>query len=710
MSTYRGIPLRSAILIRHTPNDHRADGTSGNSGAIPVAMARRANDYIGRYGDYRDKGDIERQPTASDLDLREDYAGRWAEGHSLDYIARLGGYATKGAERQVDASLWNQYGPVDVAEVSRQMREAGGAFVDSLVSIERKHADQLGITSKEDMQRLIRSTWTRAVEEWGLIANPADIRWVASYHTDANMSVHAHVHTWSARGEIEVGATVPRDGTRRAKEVVYAEGYAGIRAERDRRATFLRDLSRLEIRRQLDLEVSPEKERRIAERAQWAGWPERLSPAPDLSREGGEKVSALCEKLRGELGEGFGRLSDNYRAQATARDIVKAIEEHSPTFGALARESAEHADAKAAMRGFGRVEDSKEARDFVRGEMEDRMKRLASEVVRAHVPEPDRTRPMREDLQRLDMREREGWGNVTFSEKLLHEGRDGFAEVRLPGSAERVVVPTAEMGEINRGSGRLAAVEEARAYEVRGPEGEPVRTMDGAEVISRLGEADMSRVAECNPEQASAEHERQQREAARKAADERRERERERMEQERAAALENPTKSLSDYSVKHGVSLEAAASMGRDAERLARSVERSGARSFDELSPRDRERAERIADTLVRSSAPMREVFERTAESMSRRSGIPAERCIESLRAEAVRQTRDAVVERAASGTLAPQREHEGHAGMGIADAIAGIAEAVANGAGQAQAASRRSRHHRDVDRSRELEIEQERS
>ena len=710
MSTYRGIPLRSAILVRHTPNDHRADGTSGNSGAIPVSLASRANDYIGRYGDYAEKGDIERNPTAADIDLREDYRGRWAEGHSLDYIARLGGFAGKGADRQVDASLWNQFGPVDAAEASRQMREAGGAFIDSFVSIERQYAEQLGLTSKEDMQRLIRSTWTSAVSEWGLIKNPADIRWVAAYHTDADKSLHVHVHTWSARGEIEPGATVPREATRRAKEIIYAEGYAGIKAERDRRASFIRDLSRLEIRRQLGLEVSPEMERKLAERARWSKWPERVSTSPDLSPEGSAKVEALREKLRAELAEGRGRLSDNYRAQATARDIVRTVEEHSPTFKGLAGESAAHADAKAAMRGFGRVEDSREARDFVRAEAEDRMRRLASEVVRSHAPEAERSRPLREDLQRLDMREREGWGNVTFSKGLLHEGRDGAVEVRLPGSEMRVELPAAEVAEISRGAARLAAVEESRMYDVRDRSGQALAPVSGAEVISRLGAADMGRVAECNPEQAQAEREKQEREALRRAVAERREREQERMAQERQFALENPTRSLSDYSVRHGVSLDAAASMGRDASSLARSVGRDGARSFAELRPADQLRAQRIADTLVRNSAPMREVFERTAESMSRRTGVPAERCLESLKAEAVRQTRDAVVERAAAGTLAAPREQERPMGMGIADAVAGIAEAVASGAAQSQGASRRSTRHREIDRTRELEIEQERT
>lgn len=703
-ATFAGIPLRSAIIVRHTPNNHRADGYSGNSGAVPVSMASTANDYIGRYGRYAEKGDIERAATAADGRLADDFRSRWADGHCLEYIARLGGFAGKGADRQVDATLWNQYGPVDAAEAARQMAQAGGAFVDSIVTVKREYAERLGLAGKEEMQRLVRSTWTRSVQEWGLIRNASDIRWVAAYHTDADRSLHVHIHTWSARGEIEPGATVGRDATRRAKACVLEVGYAGVRAGRDLRATFLRDLSVLEARRQLGLEVTPEQERRIAERAEREGWPERLSDAPDMAPEAAAKAAALSEKLRAELAQGRGRLSDNYAAQATARDILKTVEKGSPAMSRLAAEYASAADAKAAMKGYGRIAESKEAREFVRAETQDRLKRMANAVIRGHQQESGaHARPLREDLGRLDARGREGWGNVSFSEKLAVRERGGDVEVRIPGTRAVVRIPSAETAEINRGRGRLAAVEESRAYPVVDGRGD-MREMTGAELIRRLGPADMIRIAENNPEYPDRQREAEGQRQARRAAAERRERERAREAAPDAAQL----RAQSDYSVKHGISLSDAALMGRESAALARSLAGTGATRWEDLQPRDRARVDRIASTLVTGSAPMRAALERTAESMSARSGVPREQCLESLRAEAVRQTRDAVVQRAESGALSKHADGtERTPGMGAAEAIASIVEAIASSAGQAQASSRRAhRHTRQVERDVERDPE----
>jgi len=712
--SYMGIPLRSAIIVRHTPNDHRADSYTKNKGAVPVSMASTATDYIGRYGKYAEKGDIERDPTTADGRLSDDYRGRWADGHSLEYIARLGGYADKGAERQVDASLWNQYGPVDAAEAARQMTRAGGAFVDSIVTVKREYAEALGLSSKEDMQRLIRSTWTDSVREWGLVAEPSDIRWVAAYHTDADRSLHVHIHTWSARGEIAPGATVSPDATRRAKDVVYRVGYSEIRAERDRRATFIRDLSVLEARRQLGLEVTREQERRIADRAEHGGWPERLSERSDMDAADAAKAGALCEKLKAQLETGRGRLADNYAAQATARDILRTLEKGSPAFARLTAAHADNADAKAAMRGYGTAEKSREAREFVKAEMQDRVRRMANSIVRAHVQgDGARQRPMREDLSRLDARSREGWSNVSFSSKLGGRHRDGFVEVRIPGTRDYARIPESDAAQINRGRGHLAAVEDSREYRVRSEATGSERAMTGAELAKALGKADMDRIAALNPraEDTFAERQREAESRARRAAAERREREQQR-DREAASGSAAELRARSDYAVRHGLTLSEAGRMGSEAERIARSLAGSGVRSYEELSPRDKASVDRLAETLVGGSSRMREVFERTAESMSARTGAPRDACYESLRAEAVRQTREAVVHRAASGTLAaaPREQPAQSPPMGFANAIASLAESMVRAVGQSQAGGNRPKSHaRHVERSLDRELERER-
>lgn len=206
----KGVAVSKAIIVRHTPRDYsKALGRKG-TGAIAIdgATVKDALDYAGREGKWADKSDIEREATAYDRDLRN--AAELAD--RLDYIGRQGAYEGKGADRQTDATYWDQAGPVSREQVERAMRQAGGAFVDSFISVSREDAARLGLQTKEDFQRLVRATWARNVERWGLIRNPEDIRYVACFHTDAPMSFHVHVYTWSARGEIRPGQTVSREG------------------------------------------------------------------------------------------------------------------------------------------------------------------------------------------------------------------------------------------------------------------------------------------------------------------------------------------------------------------------------------------------------------------------------------------------------------------------------------------------------------------
>lgn len=386
---YRGVAVSKAIIVRHTPRDYSKVLGRKGTGAIAISRVsvKDALDYAGREGKWAGKSDIEREETGYDRDLRD--AAELSD--RLDYIARQGAYEGKGAGRQADATYWDQSGSVSREQVERSMRKAGGAFVDSFISVSREDAAKLGLQTKEDFQRLVRATWARNVERWGLVKNPEDIRYVACFHTDAPRSFHVHIYTWSARGEISPGQTVPREGTREGKEIVYRHGYARIHGERNERTNFLRDFARFEALRQLDRRVPERDAARLDEKARRLGFGYRLSERPDVPAERRAGLERLESRLASALERGEGRLARNWEAQAAARDIVRFLERESPSFARVSADYRSCAETKADLKGFG-SEFAHERSELVKSEREEYLSRLASRIVREYLPPEARER------------------------------------------------------------------------------------------------------------------------------------------------------------------------------------------------------------------------------------------------------------------------------------------------------------------------------
>lgn len=385
----RGVAVSKAIFVRHTPRDYSKVLGRKGTGAIAIdqGSVKDALDYAGREGKWAGKSDIEREETAYDRNLRD--AAELAD--RLDYIGRQGAYERKGAGRQADATYWDQSGPVSRERVERSMRQAGGAFVDSFISVSREDAARLGLQTKEDFERLVRATWAKNVERWGLIRNPEDIRYVACYHTDAPRSLHVHLYTWSARGEISPGQTVPREGTREGKEIIYRHGYARIREERNERSNFLRDFARFEALRQLGRHVPERDATRLDEKARRLGIECKLSARPDVPEDRRAGLERLEARLASALERGEGRLVRNWEAQSAARDIVRFLEKESPSFARVSADYRECAEVKADLKGYGR-DFAHERGELVKAEREEYLSRLASRIVREYLPPDARER------------------------------------------------------------------------------------------------------------------------------------------------------------------------------------------------------------------------------------------------------------------------------------------------------------------------------
>lgn len=125
------------------------------------------------------------------------------------------------------------------------MRQCGGAFMDSVVSVRRGDAEALGLADKEGFQRLLRETWARQAARWQWFrGDESDVRWCAAFHDDADASLHCHVLTWSASGRIPERGTVGRRETSEGKEIILRTAYEQPRIERNERAEWLRDMAR----------------------------------------------------------------------------------------------------------------------------------------------------------------------------------------------------------------------------------------------------------------------------------------------------------------------------------------------------------------------------------------------------------------------------------------------------------------------------------
>lgn len=393
MSTWRGIPLQKAILVRHTPREHDSPLGRKNTGAIAMEKSGDALDYAGRYGEYADKGDIDRNATEYDRELAADYheSREFDAADRLDYAIREGEYVGKD-RANLDASLWDQHGPVDRDEIQASMEKAGGAFVDSFITIGREYTKQLGIETKGDLQRLARSTWSESVERWGVIKNPEDIRWVAAAHFDANRSIHIHFYTWSAKGEIEPGWTVGREATREGKEIIYKAGYSKIIAERNERSNYLRDLARHEAIRQCGRAVDEKAERRLSAKASRLGYEERLSSSSSVSSDRKPSLERMQRQLSDELERGYGRLSDNWRANAIARDIVRELRASSPSFAHVTQEYERCLQVQADVKGYSEDGFKKEREHYLKTERDEYIRRVATGVRNAHLPQETRDR------------------------------------------------------------------------------------------------------------------------------------------------------------------------------------------------------------------------------------------------------------------------------------------------------------------------------
>lgn len=123
-------------------------------------------------------------------------------GRENERMAKLGyiGYRPGSvAEPNHGHALFDACGVPERARIQRELKSTDSAIITSVVTVRREDAEELGLTTKQDWERLLRSQWSKYVESLGIM-EPQNIRWVAAYHVNQENNLHCHVFTWDESG------------------------------------------------------------------------------------------------------------------------------------------------------------------------------------------------------------------------------------------------------------------------------------------------------------------------------------------------------------------------------------------------------------------------------------------------------------------------------------------------------------------------------
>ena len=587
---YRGIPINRAILVRHTPLDERNPTQQNNEGAIALAPndLTAAFNYICRDEKWEEKGDMDRSLTLDDQRLHETFSfeRKPSVSKALDYAARLNEFEHKGEDRQVDATLWGQHGPYDRASVEKEMLRDGGAYIDSIVTIKREYATRLGIETKQDFQRLIRKTWTDNAMEWTsrithqrMFNSREEVRWVAAYHTDANESLHVHIYTWSAEGRIQPTDTILPIGTRLGKEIILKEGYSEIRQERNQEGEFLRNLMLNELKIQAGFNVAEAEIAKLEAKQKRYGFDDALEKNIDILPENRVHLEKDIEILRNALEKGEGIVARNQDVQNAAKNVIKDLHEFSPSIQRLAEKNAQMFETKAVLKGFTLEKRLQELKNYLKSEEQDLFKREINKIIRELLPKRETKIELREDLQRLNCRQREGWENVSFSTKLTDYDvnfkiSDYIFVKELTSSVHEpkfIAISKTDVGNINDNKAYLSQIKLDGQYERFNKNMESIGWISGKQIVNTLGKADMNKICRLNLKQTNEEARRQEDKLKfKKQLQENRER-------ITTRAFNSIPKSekevMSDFSIKHGLSLEQTRQLQYNVARLTKSMQ-----------------------------------------------------------------------------------------------------------------------------------------
>lgn len=222
------------------------------------------------------------------------------------------------AEPNQGHALFDAHGVPERARVQRELKGTESAIITSVVSVRREDAEELGLTTKQDWERLLRSRWPRYIEAMGIMG-PQDVRWVAAYHVNQENNLHCHVFTWDASGRYN--ELLPKQRMRQANDELRAVVLRPRRDELNLARTQARDELAARVR---GLELDEEQRRSVIEALPREG-SLKYARLAKLHSGSAEAVDAAVRRAI-ESDEGLKQLRSRYFEAAAEYGRLKGLE------------------------------------------------------------------------------------------------------------------------------------------------------------------------------------------------------------------------------------------------------------------------------------------------------------------------------------------------------------------------------------------------
>ena len=152
------------------------------------------------------------------------------------YIDRRPGAASVGG-----TALFDQNGPVSLAEARRRLAQADGAVCASVLSVRREDAEALGLADKESWERFVRANWPQRFAAMAGIPE-SRVGYVAAMHIHPKgTNVHVHVLSWDTAADDPWDSILPRRRMERVREELVSQALAPAIRRLDEERSLARD-------------------------------------------------------------------------------------------------------------------------------------------------------------------------------------------------------------------------------------------------------------------------------------------------------------------------------------------------------------------------------------------------------------------------------------------------------------------------------------
>ena len=264
----------NSLIITHEVF-HAGVAASKGYNMVSSGFLSSALGYYQGEGEHRDK-DVDRSLTAADRELEALKSMEKSLDEMIDYYSRQGRYESRNVERpmalgQTSGAVWDGRGVCDPESIKKEILAAQTNVLRTVVTVPREWAPVLHLTTKEDWQALIRSTWPEFIDKCGIMPR-AYQSWCAFYHTDNAKNIHCHVLTWDRSGCYFTGeARIPENNIETSKEAIRKAVYKEFSLERSLVKSYARDACVYRAKQLLGYNLTPRDTARIEALAQKAG-------------------------------------------------------------------------------------------------------------------------------------------------------------------------------------------------------------------------------------------------------------------------------------------------------------------------------------------------------------------------------------------------------------------------------------------------------